>query len=100
MMVPNRLAVLRSVAARIENKIAATVAVPNAAPTERENCTMAAPVPSMRGPATVCTVICTTPMTVPMNSAMKQNAHGIWPRLRCDIPKARNTNPTVAAINP
>jgi len=48
---PNRFAVLRSVAAKIENRTAATVAVPNAAPTERENCTMAAPVPRKRGPA-------------------------------------------------
>ena len=47
MMLPNRLAVSGSPAASIENRTAATAAVPNAAPTERENCTMAAPVPSM-----------------------------------------------------
>ena len=67
----------RSVAVRIENRIAATVAVPKAAPTERENCTMAAPVPSSRGPDTACTVTWTTPITVPMNSAMLQNAQAI-----------------------
>ena len=67
--------VLRSPADRIENKIVATAAVPTAAPTERENWTMAAPVPSSRGPETACTVTCTTPMTVPMNKAIKQKDH-------------------------
>ena len=76
-MPPNKLAVSRSVAVRIENKIAATVAVPKAAPTERENCTMAAPVPRSRGPDTACTVTWTTPITVPMNSATPQNAQAI-----------------------
>ena len=61
---------------------------------------MAAPVPSMRGPASVCTVICTTAMTLPMHSAMKKNTHGIWPRLRRDRPKARKTNPAVVAASP
>ncbi len=69
MIMPNKVAVSRSVAVRMENNTAATVAVPKAAPTERENCTMAAPVPRRRGPDTDCTVTWTTPMTVPMNKA-------------------------------
>ena len=35
---------------------------------ERENCTVAAASPSWCGPEAVCTVTCTTPITVPMNS--------------------------------
>ena len=75
-------------------------AVPKAAPTERENCTMAAPVPSSRGPDTACTVTWTTPITVPMNSAMVQKTQASSPWLRCGIQKARNKRLTVAAISP
>jgi len=69
-MAPNSFAVSGFRAAMVENKTAATMAVPKAAPTERENCTIAAPVPSIRCPATAWTVTCTTPMTVPMKQAI------------------------------
>ena len=38
---------------------------------EREYCTDAAPAPSFAGPAAICTVTCTTLMTVPRNSAIR-----------------------------
>ena len=75
-MAPNSFAVSGSRAAMVENKTAATMAVPKAAPTERENCTIAAPVPSIRCPATAWTVTCTTPMTVPMKQAIAPKTHG------------------------
>ena len=42
--------------------------MPIEAPTERENCTDAAADPRKRGPATVCTVICTVGIAVPVHS--------------------------------
>ena len=91
---------LRSLAERIENRIAATEAVPTAAPTERENCTIAAPVPSRRGPETACTVTCTTPMTVPMNKAMTQNDQASCVGDISGARKAIATSPIVAAVRP
>ena len=51
------VAVWGSIAVRAAKSTAPTVAVPNAAPTERENCTEAAADPSILGPATIWTVV-------------------------------------------
>jgi len=99
-MLANRFAAALSVNAINENKTVATEAVPNAAPTERENCTMAAPVPSICWPATACTVTCTTPMTVPMKHARQPNAQGSCDKDNRGSQKASSSKPIVAATNP
>ncbi len=53
-----------------------TTAAPNAAPMERENCTDAAAAPSCLGPATSCTVSCTTGIAVPWVNAIAPNSQG------------------------
>ena len=60
---PNSRGASGSPQASVANSTAATSAVPNAAPTDRENCTEAAAAPSICGPATLCTLICTDTCT-------------------------------------
>ena len=59
----------RQSAPSVANRTTPASAVPNAAPTARENCTDPAADPSIPGGAEFWTVTCTTPMTDPMKSA-------------------------------
>ena len=99
-MAPNSAAVSLSVAASTANSTEATVAVPKAAPIERENCTEAAASPSMRGPDADWTVTWTTPMTVPMQSPFQRNTQA-----SCTVPisgaaSASSSRFKVTRINP
>ena len=74
--------------------------MPTAAPIERENWTEAAAVPSMLGPAALCTVTCTTPITVPMNSPTSPSIAESCEPVRSGSRKPIAVSSEAATINP